>query len=207
MKPKKKVILCITEYSQIVKKQRETGGKNKSWRRINDLDLFAKGIHATEADKESWETDGLEVIIECLLEELQCDKSGQYFLDGIAQKPKKTGREKADYEIFPIFLELCYIAFWKKEESMMFIKAFLDIHYLRCIDGKISEDELAGYRKILQSEWMDKLRDLYQDNIKSNKNGQNRSKLGEICRKDNAFLGKIEENCIRGEKRIRNRIP
>ena len=207
MKPKKKVILCITEYDQIVKRQRGTGGKNESWRRINDLDLFVKGIHATEADKESWEADGLEVIIECLREELRYDKSGQYFLDGIAQRPKKTGKEKGDYEIFPVYLELCYIAFQKKEEYKLFIKAFFDIHYFSCLGREISKDELAGYRKILQEEWMKKLCDLYQDNIKSNKNSKNRSKLGQICRTDNAFFDKIEKNCIRGEKRIRDRRP
>ena len=207
MKPKKKVILCITEYVQIVRRHRKTEGKNESWKRINDVDMFAKGIHATEVDKDGWEADGLEVIIECLQEELRYDKSGLYFLDVIAQKPKKTGNAKADYEILPIFLELCYIAFQKKEEYMTFIKAFLDIHYLRCIDGEIAEGELERYQKVFQLKWIDKLCDLYQDNINSNKNGKNRSKLSEICRKDNAFFGKMEENCVRGEKPIRDRRP
>lgn len=195
MRPTKKIVICITEYCKIAKREIRLADKGGvAWRTIEDFDMFAKGIYATE-EIERWEADALLEIQENLKDVLGCDREGKYFIQQAAQQNK----EKVH---IPVFLELCYIAFQKRKEQISFLRTFIQVHYLKSANEIVSQEEMERYQKSLGKEWEKKIVDLYKYNVSGNDSGKKCSKLGDICKTDKAFFSDLEKNCIRGKNSI-----
>lgn len=195
MRPKKKIVICITEYCKIVQRgTKPTDRGGAAWRNIDDFDMFAKGIYATEEEEADWETDTLQTIMECLREVLNFNR-GKYSIQEVAQKNDVCVR-------IPVFLELYYIAFQKRRDRISFLRTFIQVHYLYKVNGTVSENEIESYRKSLGKEWEKEIVNLYEQNISGNAAIKNRSILGDICKTDKNFFSNMEKNCIRGKNSI-----